>query len=50
MTEDNKNDKSDDKDEITIEEKAGRTGDRKLIDKHESEQPKESEIQEHPEH
>jgi hypothetical protein len=44
MAEDSKKDK--DKGKKTMEEKA----DRSVVDKHESEQPEEEEIQEHPEH
>lgn len=48
MAEDSKKDK--DNHEKTVEEKADGKGDRAVIDKHGSEQPKEEEIQEHPEH
>ncbi len=50
MAEDNKKDNNKDKDEKTVEEKADGKGDSAKTGKHGSEQPKESEIQEHPEH
>ncbi len=51
MPEDNsKNNINRDKGEKTVEEKASRKSDRNVVDKHESEQLKAEDIQEHPEH
>ncbi len=43
-------DNNKDRNEITVEEKAGKEDDKSKMDKHESEQLEEGEIQEHPEH